>query len=63
MAEPQTFEGISSKVQALLGDVEYELRSEWYDGAGVDVEQAEALMEARGAIAQAKAAIDRAGAP
>lgn len=63
MAEPQTFEDIRSKVLALLGDVEYELRSERYDETGVNVEQAEALIEARSAIAHAKAAIDRAGAP
>jgi hypothetical protein len=50
-----------SNAFALLGDAEDELRSDWRDGTGPTHEQAEALREARQAIAKAKAALDRAG--
>lgn len=61
MAEPlPTFDEIRSNAFAMLGDVEDELRSDWRDGTGPSHEQGEALREARRAIAQAKAALDRA---
>lgn len=44
----------------MLGDVEDELRSDWREGNGPDREQAEALRDALQAIAQAKAALNRA---
>lgn len=56
-----TFDDIRSNAFALLGDVEDELRSDWRDGAGPNHDQADALREARQAIARAKAALDRAG--
>lgn len=56
-----TFEEMRRNAFALLGDVEDELRSDWRAGAGPTSEQAEALRDARRAIAQAKAALDRAG--
>ena len=59
--ELPTFDEIRSKAFAMLGDVEDELRSDWRAGAGPSSEQAEALPDARRAIAQAKAALDRAG--
>ncbi|WP_185982259.1 hypothetical protein [Arthrobacter sp. KBS0703] len=49
-----------SNAFAMLGDVEDELRSDWRDGTGPSADQAQALREARQAIAQAKAALDRA---
>lgn len=62
MAEPlPTFDDIRSNAFAMLGDVEDELRSDWRTGTGPDHEQAEALREARQAIATAKAALDKAG--
>lgn len=45
---------------ALLGDVEDELRSGWRDGTGLNPDQAQALRDARRAIAEAKTALDRA---
>jgi hypothetical protein len=56
-----TFEEMRSNAFAMLGDVEDELRSDWREGAGPNHEQAEALRDARRAIAQAKAALDEAG--
>lgn len=56
-----TFDEIRSNAFAMLGDVEDELRSDWRAGAGPNREQAEALRDARRAVAQAKAALDRAG--
>ncbi|GAA4032920.1 hypothetical protein GCM10023063_15350 [Arthrobacter methylotrophus] len=56
-----TFDEMRSNAFAMLGDVEDELRSDWRDGAGPNREQAEALRQARQAIAQAKEALDRAG--
>jgi hypothetical protein len=59
--ELPTCEDMRSNAFALLGDAEDELRSDWRDGTGPTHEQAEALREARQAIAKAKAALDRAG--
>jgi hypothetical protein len=56
-----TFDEIRSNAFAMLGDVEDELRSDWRTGAGPSAEQAAALREARRAVAEAKAALDRAG--
>lgn len=62
MADPlPTFDEMRSNAFAMLGDVEDELRSDWREGTGPSTEQAKALREARQAIAQAKAALDRAG--
>lgn len=55
-----TFEDMRSRAFALLGDVEDELRSDWRPGAGPNDEQADALRDARRAIRDAKAALDRA---
>ncbi|ACL42190.1 hypothetical protein Achl_4239 (plasmid) [Pseudarthrobacter chlorophenolicus A6] len=55
-----TFDEMRSNAFAMLGDVEDELRSDWRDGTGPSSDQAQALREARQAIAQAKAALDRA---
>jgi hypothetical protein len=61
MAEPlPTFDEMRSNAFAMLGDVEDELRSDWREGTGPSNDQATALREARHAIAQAKAALDRA---
>lgn len=49
-----------SNAFAMLGHVEDELRSDWQDGTGPSADQAQALREARQAIAHAKAALDRA---
>jgi hypothetical protein len=59
--ELPTFDEMRSNAFAMLGDVEDELRSDWRPGAGPSSDQAEALREARQAIALAKAALDRAG--
>jgi hypothetical protein len=59
--ELPTFDDMRSNAFALLGDAEDELRSDWRNGTGPTREQAEALREARQAIAKAKAALDRAG--
>ena len=56
-----TFEDMRSRAFALLGDVEDELRSDWRQGAGPNHEQAGTLQDARRAIREAKAALDRAG--
>lgn len=56
-----TFDEMRSNAFALLGDVEDELRSDWREGSGPTHEQAEALQEARRAIREAKAALDKAG--
>lgn len=45
---------------AMLGDAEDKLRSDWREGTGPSKDQTAALREARQAIAQAKAALDRA---
>lgn len=55
-----SFEEIRSNAYAQLGDVEDELRSDWREGAGPTRDQAAAMREARQAISQAKAALDRA---
>lgn len=55
-----TFEDMRSRAFALLGHVEDELRSDWRQGAGPNHEQADALRDARKAIRDAKAALDRA---
>ncbi|MET4143827.1 hypothetical protein [Arthrobacter sp. UYCo732] len=55
-----TFDDMRAKAFAMLGDVEDELRSDWREGTGPDTDQAEALRDARRAIAQAKSALDRA---
>jgi hypothetical protein len=55
-----TFDDMRSTAFAPLGDVEDELRSHWQPGTGPSTGQAEALRDARQAIAQAKAAPDRA---
>lgn len=61
MAEPlPTFDEMRSNAFAMLGHVEDEVRSEWQDGTGPSADQAQALREARQAIAHAKAALDRA---
>jgi len=56
-----TFDDMRANAFALLGDVEDELRSDWRPGTGPTHEQAEALQDARRAIREAKAALDRAG--
>lgn len=56
-----TFDEMRSNAFALLGDAEDELRSDWLEGTGPNREQGRALREAREAIAQAKAALDKAG--
>jgi hypothetical protein len=61
MAELPTFDDICSNAFVMLGDVEDELRSDWRSGAGPTSGQAQAMREARQAIAAAKAALDRAG--
>ncbi|MFY9636932.1 MAG: hypothetical protein WAL27_19630 [Cellulosimicrobium cellulans] len=61
MDELPTLDDIRANAFALLGDVEDELRSDWRSGAGPTPEQAEALQEARRAIREAKAALDKAG--
>ncbi|MDQ0118460.1 hypothetical protein J2T22_001638 [Pseudarthrobacter defluvii] len=48
-----TFDEIRSNAHTMLGDVEDELRSDWRPGAGPIIEQADALQDARRAIAQA----------
>lgn len=58
--ELPTFDEIRSNAFAMLGDVGDELRSDWRAGAGPSSEQAEALRDAWRAVAQAKAALDRA---
>ena len=60
MAELPTFEEIRQRAFALLGDAEDELRSDWRSGTGPTREQGQAASEAKQAIAQAKAALDRA---
>jgi hypothetical protein len=55
-----TFDQMRSNAFAMLGDAEDELRSDWRDGTGPTRDQAVALREARQAIAEAKAALDRA---
>jgi hypothetical protein len=60
MAELPTFDEMRSNAFALLGDAEDELRSDWRPGTGPNDEQAEAVQEARRAIVQAKAALDKA---
>lgn len=60
MAELPTFDEVRSNAFALLGDAEDELRSDWRPGTGPNDEQAEAVQEARRAIVQAKAALDKA---
>jgi hypothetical protein len=52
-----TFEEMRQRAFALLGDAEDELRSDWRPGAP---EQGRAAGEAKQAIAQAKAALNRA---
>lgn len=59
--ELPTFDDMRSNAFALLGDAEDELRSDWREGHGPNHEQAEALQDARRAIREAKAALDRAG--
>lgn len=61
MDELPTFVDIRANAFALLGDVEDELRSDWRSGTGPTHEQAEALQEARRAIREAMAALDKAG--
>jgi hypothetical protein len=56
-----TFEEMRARAFALLGDAEDELRSDWQPGTGPTAEQGRAASEAKQAIAQAKAALDRAG--
>ncbi|MGL5826650.1 MAG: hypothetical protein ACRCYU_17840 [Nocardioides sp.] len=55
-----TFEDIRRRAHGLLGDVEDELRSDWRHGTGPTRYQANAAIEARELIAQARAALDRA---
>lgn len=59
--ELPTFDDIRSNAFAMLGDAEDELHSDWRPGAGPNLDQADALREARQAIARAKAALDRTG--
>jgi len=56
-----TFEEMRARAFALPGDAEDELRSDWQPGTGPTAEQGRAATEAKQAIAQAKAALDRAG--
>lgn len=56
-----TFDEMRANAFAMLGDAEDELRSDWRDGTGPTRNQADALRDARQAIAEAKAALDRAG--
>lgn len=55
-----SFEEMRSRAFALLGDAEDELRSDWQPGTGPTAEQGRSVSEAKQAIAQAKAALDRA---
>ena len=55
-----SFEEMRSRAFALLGDAEDGLRSDWRPGTGSTAEQGRAASEAKQAIAQAKAALDRA---
>lgn len=55
-----TFDDIRANTFAMLGDVEDELRSDWREGTGPTELHAEAFHEATKAIAQARAALDRA---
>lgn len=55
-----TFEDIRARAFGLLGDPEDELRSDGQPGTGPTAEQGRAASEAKQAIAQAKAALDRA---
>jgi hypothetical protein len=55
-----TFEEMRQRAFALLGDAEDELRSDWRPGTGPTPEQGHAAGEAKQAIAQAKAALNRA---
>jgi hypothetical protein len=55
-----TLDDIRSNAFAMLGDVEDELRSDWREDTGPNHDQAEALRNARQAIAKAKAALDAA---
>lgn len=55
-----TDEDIRARAFGLLGDAEDELRSDGHSGTGPTAEQGRAASEAKQAIAQAKAALDRA---
>lgn len=55
-----SFEEMRARAFALLGDAEDELRSDWRPGTGPTAEQGRAASEAKQAIAQAKAALNRA---
>ena len=61
MTDLPTFREMRANAFALLGDVEDELRSDWRAGTGPTDAQADAVSDARVAIAQAKAALDAAG--
>jgi hypothetical protein len=60
MSDLPTFEDMRSAAFTLLGDAEDWLRSDWRNGTGPTREQAAAATDAKVAIAQAKAALDRA---
>jgi hypothetical protein len=56
-----TFDEMRARAFALLADAEDELRSDWRTGSGPSDAQADAVSDARVAIAKAKAALDAAG--
>lgn len=53
-----TFEEIRAEAYRLLGDAQDVLRSDWRPGAGPNDAQADALRDARMAIADAKQALN-----
>ena len=55
-----TFEDMRREAFGMLGDVEDVLRSDWRSGTGPTTEQADAAMQPRRHIAEAKAALDEA---
>ena len=60
MTRLPTFQEMRREAFAMLGDVEDVLRSDWRSGTGPTTEQADAAMQARRHIAEAKAALDEA---
>lgn len=55
-----TFEDIRANAYAVLGDAADWLRSDWRPGTGPTTAAADAVVEARAAIEQAEAALNRA---
>lgn len=55
-----SFQDMRRDAYRCLGDAQDHLRSDWREGAGPTAEQAQALMRARNAIAEAKQALNEA---